>query len=70
MKIYKIVFVNNQPIDCKEITDGIVQDGKYHYVHSNGKLIYAIVKANSEADALRMTNEMAAELKENCDSCL
>jgi hypothetical protein len=62
MKIYKVVFANNEPMSCKEITDGVVFDGSYHYVHTHGRLIYAIVKGESELEALNKVAEMVVEL--------
>ena len=61
MKFFKITFVNNEPISCKEITTGVMQDGTYHFLHAKGKMIYAIVAAESEGEALRISNEKMIE---------
>jgi hypothetical protein len=65
MSIFKVVFANNEPISCKEIPDGLVLDGNHQYVHTNGKLIYAIIKADSESDVMEKVAEMIVEVREN-----
>jgi hypothetical protein len=63
MKVYKVIFMNNQPIQCREVDEGIVFEGSHHYVHTNGRLIYAIVKAESEIEVLKKVAEMISEVR-------
>jgi len=51
MNLYKIIFARNEVISCKEENNTEYIDGSYHYEHKNGKLIYALIKAESEDDA-------------------
>jgi hypothetical protein len=64
MKIYKINFANNQPISWKELTEGVVFEGSYHYVHTDGRLIYAVVKAETEVEVLKRCALIIQEIKE------
>jgi len=64
MNIYKISYANNEVISCKEVTNDAGLDGSYHYVHSDGRMIYAIVKAENEAKAIDIASKLPDKTKE------
>ena len=65
MEIYKLIFAKNNLLTCKEVdNDTYSFDGLYHYEHINGVLIYAIVKADSEQEALTYIDIIHKEIYE------
>jgi len=64
MNIYKLTFARNKVFTCKEVSDRYSLNGIYHYEHKNGKLIYAIVKADSEPKALILVDTILKEIQE------
>ena len=51
MKLFKVIFVNNTVSTCKLLDRKMKLNGEYFFDHTNGKLIYAIIKAETEAEA-------------------
>jgi len=64
MNIYKLTFAKNDVFACKDVTDTCSINGLYHYEHKKGKLIYAIVQANSEQEALAFVDIILKEIQE------
>lgn len=65
MENYRLVFVKNELISC-ELIMGSVPDfvGKYYYEQARGQLIFAIVKADSTAEAVDKAGLIVAEMTE------
>jgi len=61
--MYKIVFAKNEIMTCQEVTNASFS-GICHYEQNNGNLIYAIIKCNSEDNALTIARLIVKEAKE------
>ena len=48
----------------REVNDSVVLNGLYHYEHKNGRLLYAVVNAETEDNALIIANFIIKELSE------
>ena len=57
MQVYKITFSNNAVLACTPFYGRDI-DGQYSYEHHNGYLIYALVKASSEEEALKICEQI------------
>jgi len=64
MKLYKLTFARNDMLLLKEVTEAHGLNGLYHYEHNNGNLIYAIVRAGSEYEALAFVDVILDEITE------
>jgi hypothetical protein len=64
MNVYKVIFANNEVISCVDISNNMVLGDLYHYEHDKGKLIYAIIKAESEIEAGRIAAQLVKEVTE------
>lgn len=64
MRLYKITYIRNEASICRDVTGSIEVNGIYHYEHKNGNLIYAIIKAENEENAVTIANFISAEVKE------
>jgi len=63
MNTYKVIFARNEPLSC-EITNKVILNGDYDYKHDKGQLIYALIKADSEEDALNKSDKIIKEVTE------
>ncbi|MCD6013768.1 MAG: hypothetical protein K0Q79_3630 [Flavipsychrobacter sp.] len=63
MNIYRITYIKNEVALCKEVNNTNEFNGIYHYEHDKGNLIYAIVKAENEENALTIAMFIAKEVK-------
>ncbi|MCD6013344.1 MAG: hypothetical protein K0Q79_3206 [Flavipsychrobacter sp.] len=63
MTIYKIIFAKNEIISCSKAEDNAVLEGMYQYEHVQGKLIYALVRAESEDDARAIANAITEKVE-------
>ena len=61
MHIYKITFVKNKMDSCK-IADDTIMEGGFTYEKHNGFLIYALIKAKSDAKAWEKANELIKQI--------
>lgn len=64
MNIYKLIFAKNVVISCDLMTNKFELNEDYIYHQDKGQLIYAIVKAINEADALDKGNQIIKEVKD------
>ena len=62
MNIYKVIFAKNEVISCDLISNKFELSEDYLYHHDKGQLIYAIIKANSEEDALNKSDQIIKEV--------
>jgi hypothetical protein len=65
MDVYKLIFENNATISCEIMSGPVLEGSTYHYVHSNNKMIYALVKAESEENARQISVWLLRELSKN-----
>jgi hypothetical protein len=63
MNTYKIIFAKNTVMTCEIVNKVVLAND--HYEQQKGHLIYAIIKAESEADAVNKANEMIKVVTEN-----
>ena len=63
MKVFKVTFVNNEPVTITDVSEKTILEGSHHCVHTNGKIIYALVKSETELDVLEKVGLMVAEVK-------
>jgi hypothetical protein len=63
MNVYKVIFVQNEINSCKKVTDSASSYKSYHYEHDHGKLIYAIIKDESEDNARSIANNIINEVR-------
>lgn len=65
MNVYKVIFARDRAIACEIAINNIIFSGDYMYErHSNGGVIYAFIKAESENDALRISNKVVEEARQ------
>ena len=64
MNVYKLIFAKNTVVSCNHIKNQIKLDAQYYYEHDKGQLIYAIVKASNEDDAIATGNKIVKEVTE------
>jgi len=65
MKRYRLTFVNNEVIDCREDNAHHKLTGKYQYEHDHGRLIFAIVSAENEDSARSISSQILSEITRN-----
>ena len=58
MNIYKIIFAKNAIVDCQVVDRKIKLNSDCLYEHANGNLIYALIKAKNESEAITKSNEI------------
>jgi hypothetical protein len=63
MQVYKITFSNNEVLACT-LFYGRDIEGQYSCEHHNGYLIYALVKASSEEEALKISQKIIVKFLE------
>ncbi len=64
MNIYKVIFAKNEVIACDLITNKFVLNDDYLYHQVKGQLVYAIIKASSEEEAINKSCEIVKEVTE------
>lgn len=64
VKIFRLIYANNEVIACTDVSSNVGLNGVYHYEHKGGKLIYAVVKAESEENAITIGNFITREVSE------
>jgi hypothetical protein len=64
MNIYRVIFAKNEVLSCMEVSNTTVLNGWYQYEHKNGRLIYAIVQAETEENALTIAHLIIKEVEE------
>ena len=63
MNTYKIIFAWNEVLSC-ELLSKVVLGDEYYYEHDKGRLIYALVKAVNESDAISKCDKIIKEVTE------
>ena len=63
LNIYKVIFAKNEIISCVRVEDNVDSFGHYLYVHDKGQLIFAIIKAQNEAEAAAVAQQIISEVK-------
>ena len=56
MNIYRVIFAENEILACSTVNSMAVFNGIYFYEHKDGKLTYAIIKAETEENAITIAN--------------
>lgn len=64
MHTYRVIFSNDVPLFAKKVNETTVFDGKHFLEHDNGRMIVAIIKAESEEHATRIASDLAKNTKE------
>ena len=64
MNTYKVIFAKNTPISCDQLPGQTSLKSEYYYEHKKGQLIYALINAASEQDALVMAAKIIKEVTE------
>jgi hypothetical protein len=62
MKVFKVIFAKNEVMACSQVTINLECD--YNYEHDKGQLIYALIKAENETDAVCKSYQIVKELNE------
>ena len=62
MKVFKVIFAKNEVMTCSEVNVNL--EGNYDYEHDRGQLIYALIKAENETDAVCKSYEIVKELND------
>lgn len=63
MSTYKLIFAKNEIVACNLIISKMEFKGQYYYENDRHQLIYALVKAENEEDALKMGNTIISEFR-------
>ena len=63
MTVYRIVFANNEIVSSNPETVHAHFNGEYYYEHNKGKLVFALVKAETEENALTIGDIIIKEVK-------
>lgn len=64
MNVYKLIFAKNVVISCDLVSGKFELNEDYLYHQDKGQLIYAIVKADNEAEALNKGGQIIKEVTE------
>jgi hypothetical protein len=64
MKVFKVIFARNEIISCSAVRDSVKLDGSYHYEHKGGKIIYALIKAETEEEACSIALTIRKEVSD------
>jgi len=62
MNVYRAIFGKNEIISISEVSETTVLRGLYHYEHKNGRLVYAIINAENEENALTIADIIIKEV--------
>lgn len=62
MKLFKVTFVMNEVEACREVTSEFVFRGLYHYEYIEGRLIYAIIRAENKDAACDIARSIIKEM--------
>jgi hypothetical protein len=62
MKTYKVIFARNNAIMCELLPHQVKLKNGYYYEHEKGKLIYALIEADSEEEALIIADRIIKEV--------
>ena len=68
MLVYKVTYVNNEPLFCEQSVYNSIKD-KYTYQVYNGMLIYAHIKANDANEAKQTAREIVKSVTRNRPDC-
>jgi hypothetical protein len=63
MNTYKIIFAKNEVVSC-ELLNKVILGKECDYEHDNGRLIYALINAENESDALNKSGKVIKEVTE------
>lgn len=63
MNIYKVIFAKNEVISCHQLDDRVSLKSEYYYEHDKGKIIYALIKAIDEDDAIGKSDAIVKEVR-------
>jgi len=63
MNTYKVIFARNVVLSCV-IENHAVLNKEYYYEHDKGQLMYALINAENEADAIHKSNKIIREVTE------
>lgn len=63
MNVYRVIFAKNEILSIKEVNSSDVLNGLYCYEHKNGMLLYAMVKAKTEDNALTIAMMIIKEVR-------
>jgi hypothetical protein len=64
MNTYKLIFDNNEVVSCDLVYNVILAED-YYFHHTNGKLIHALVRAESEDEALSKRSQIVSDFREH-----
>jgi len=64
MYTYKIIFAKNEVVSC-ELLNEVILGNDYHYEHDKGRLLFALVRAENELDAISKGEKIVREVTEN-----
>ncbi len=64
MNVFKVIFARNEIISCSVVHDNVKLDSTYHYEHKAGKIIYALIKAETEEEACSVARKMPKEISD------
>lgn len=64
MLIYKVTFVKNKIDSCRAIVRSPVFEGDVMYEAHNNLLIYALIKAENETQAMDRANRLVSDYKQ------
>jgi hypothetical protein len=61
--IFKLTFANNEVVSCEPAESNSILSELYDYEHQNENLIYALIKADTEAQAIAISHTIVFDLK-------
>lgn len=64
MNTYKVIFAKNTVISCDLLTGQLILKDGYYYEHKKGQLIYALINAVSEHEAISIACKIVREVTE------
>jgi hypothetical protein len=70
MRTYKLIFARNEIMSCEVAADNVVLNELFHYEQMNGNLIYAMVQAQTEANARLIAKSIIREVEKLAESKL
>jgi hypothetical protein len=63
MNLYKVIFAKNEPISFHIVSADVSTDNYCYYEHDRGHLIFAMIKAEHEHEAIDMARALVRDVE-------
>jgi hypothetical protein len=63
MNMYKVIFAKNEPISVQVVSTDVSNDNYCYYEHDRGHLIFAMMRAESEHEAMEAAKVIGHDME-------